>query len=85
MIDEEKTLFVDGFNECICGFTDDGRLIYSKSKMIQVLTKDSRMSFEDALEHCEINMWCAYIAEHAPIYINDFDSDLEIINEYINA
>ena len=85
MIKEGSTLFVDGFNECICGFTDDGRVIYYKTKMIETLIHKNKLTFEDALEHCEMNLWGAHIGEYSPIYVNDFDADFEELNEYINA
>jgi len=45
------------------------RLIYSKSKCIQILMKD--MSEEDALEYYEYNIVGAYMGEKTPIWCID--------------
>lgn len=85
MIILDHTLFVDGFNDAIVGTTDDGRVIYSKVLMIEELVVDGETSLEDAMIHCEYNIWNAYVGEYTPIFINDFDSDFDEINEHINA
>ena len=85
MIDTNKTLFADGFHEAIIGTSDDGRVIYSKVTMVEVLVDRDEMSVMDAIEYCEFNVWCAYVGTHTPIYVNDFDFDFNEINECINA
>jgi len=45
------------------------RLIYSVTKMIEILSED--MSEEDAIEHLEYNVFCAYVGENTPIYCHD--------------
>ena len=78
MLIENKTILVDGFDSAIIGYTDDGRIVYSKIKMIEA----TGFSFIDAVEHLEMNIWNAYIGEFMPIYVNDFDADLELIEQY---
>lgn len=78
MLIENKTFFVDGFNSAIIGYTDEGRIVYSKIKMIEA----TGLSFIDAVEHLDMNIWSAYIGEFQPIYVNDFDTDLELIEQY---
>ena len=85
MIIEGKTLFADGFNYAVMGTTDDGRVVYSKVRMVEELVSESEMSVEDALEYLEYNTWNAYVGEFTPLYINDFDSDEDEVNKYINA
>ena len=85
MIEEGKTMFANGFEEAICGTTDDGRVIYSKVGMVEILVTRDDMSVEDAMVHCEFNVWTAYVGDHTPIYINDFDSDFDELNNYLNA
>lgn len=85
MIIEGKTLFADGFNYAVMGTTDDGRVVYSKVRMVEELVSESEMSVEDALEYLEYNTWNAYVGEFTPLYVNDFDSDEDEVNEYINA
>jgi hypothetical protein len=76
-----KTIFVEGYDSAILGFTDDGRVVYSKIRMIE----STGLSFTEAVEHCDVNIWSAHIGGLAPIYVNDFDSDMEIIKKYTNA
>jgi hypothetical protein len=45
------------------------RLIYSRTKILEILQKD--MSEEDALEYAEFNIFCAYVGEQTPIICLD--------------
>lgn len=83
MIVLDHTLFVDGFNEAVVGTTDDGRVVYSKVLMIEELVVDGEMTTEDAMIHCEYNIWNTYVGDYTPVFINDFDSDLHEINEFL--
>ena len=85
MIEQDKTMFADGHHYAIIGTTDDGRVVYSKVMMIEELVSEDNMSIEEAIEWCEYNVWNAYVGEHTPIYVNDFDADFEELNQYINA
>lgn len=85
MIIEGKTLFADGFEEAICGTSDDGRVIYSKVGMVEKLVSEDDMDVMEAIEYLEFNTWNAYVGEYTPVYINDFDSDFEELKEHINA
>ena len=78
MLIENKTIFVDGFESAIIGYTDDGRIVYSKIKMIEA----TGLSFINAVEYLDFNIWNAYIGEFKPIYVNDFDTDLELMEQY---
>lgn len=52
---EEELLKIDGFDDAIIGIEDlDMRLIYSCSKIIEILQQD--MSEEEAVEHFEYNI-----------------------------
>jgi hypothetical protein len=67
---EEDLLKADGFDEAIIGI-DEGsmRLIYSKSKCIEILCRD--MEEEDALEYFSYNVSGAYVGEKTPIWCID--------------
>lgn len=84
MIIENKTLFADGFNESIIGTTDDGRIVYSKTLMLEHLVLTQEMSCEEALEFLEYNTWCAYVGEFTPLYVNDLDDDSDEVYNYLN-
>lgn len=67
---EEDFLKADGFDEAILGVEASSmRLIYSTRKIIEILKAD--MSEEDALEHFEFNIMCAYVGDKTPIYCYD--------------
>lgn len=67
---DEGLLKADGLDEAIIGI-DDGsmRLIYSKSKCIEILCRE--MDEEDALEHFNYNIAGGYVGEKTPIWCID--------------
>ena len=67
---EEQILKADGFDEAILGIEEGSmRLIYSKSKCIEILCRD--MSEEDAMEHFDYNVAGSYVGEQTPIWCLD--------------
>jgi hypothetical protein len=67
---EEEFIKIDGFDEAIIGVEDfDMRLIYSCSKIIEILKQE--MSEEDAIEHFEYNIKGAWLGEKTPIFCID--------------
>jgi hypothetical protein len=67
---EEQFIKIDGFDEAIIGIEDfDMRLIYSCSKIIEILKQE--MSEEDAIEHFEYNIKGAWLGEKTPIFCID--------------
>jgi hypothetical protein len=63
----------DGYNGAIVGITDNGQLVYSKERMIELLVEmNNEMTIEDAWEFLEYNCFNAYIGEKTPIYINTY-------------
>lgn len=83
MIEEGKTLFVDGYTEAMLGTTDEGVIVYSKTYMIEELMTRDDMSLEEAIEFLEYNVWNSYVGEYTPIYVNDFDHDAHEIEQYL--
>ena len=63
---KDETLFADGFNDAIVGLSSEWenvpRVVYSKHKMILILLNEG-LSYEDALEHLQYNVWGAYVGE----------------------
>ena len=67
---DEELLRMDGFDDAVMGIDEHSmRLIYSRSKILEILQKD--MSEEDALEYFEFNIHCAYVGEKTPIICLD--------------
>jgi hypothetical protein len=68
---EDELLKIDGFDDAIIGIEDlDMRLIYSCSKIIEILQQD--MSEEDAVEHFEYNIKGAWLGDNTPIFCIDY-------------
>ncbi len=69
---EETAFFTNpDFIEAIVGISDDGRLIYSYSKMVESLMLSDDMSHEDAVEFIDYNTVRSvpYMGEYAPIIL----------------
>lgn len=68
-----KYLIADGFDDAIIGIDmASERVVYDKNKMIEVLIIEG-MTYEDAIDHLEFNVWGAYVGENTPIYMDDYD------------
>ena len=63
-------LKADGFDGAIIGVDANvERIVYDKYKMIEILISQG-WDHDDALEHLEYNVWCAYVGENTPIYVD---------------
>jgi len=68
---EDTFLFADNFNPAIIGVcTKTLRVVYSKSKCIDILSKD--MSLEEAIEYFDFNVDGSYMGDQTPIFVEDF-------------
>jgi hypothetical protein len=66
----EELIKADNFDDAVVGIeVNTLRLVYSIDKMIVILTKDDEMTYEDAIEYLDFNVFCAYVGERTPIYI----------------
>ncbi len=71
----------EGFDKAIIGYDMySERIVYDKYIMCEILMNDG-MSEEDAIEYLAYNVWCAYIGEHTPIYVDLMNN--EEINELL--
>jgi len=69
-------LKADGFDEAVIGIDEmSGRLIYSTTKCLEILVKDSEMTMEEAIEYFDYNVLGAYMGEQTPIFCNDYGFD----------
>jgi hypothetical protein len=70
---EGEFLKADGLDGAIIGYDDQtGRLIYSMSKIIDILVIEDEMTEEDALEHYYYNIHGGYVGEKTPIWCCDY-------------
>jgi hypothetical protein len=68
----------DGFDAAVIGIEEYSlRLIYSSTKCIEILI-DNGMELNDAIEHFEYNVKCAWIGEKTPIWCDDYYNIAEI-------
>ncbi len=71
---DEGLLFADGLDDAIIGICPDTlRVVYSRTKVIEIFIKDDLMTEEDAIEHAEYNTFSAYVGEYTPIWIDDLN------------
>jgi hypothetical protein len=67
---DEEILKMDGLDDAIIGIEQKTyRLIYSVTKIIEILCQD--MSDEDAWDYFGYNIECAYVGEKTPILCYD--------------
>jgi hypothetical protein len=72
--DDEGILFADGLDEAIIGFEpNDFRVVYSRSKIIDILAKDMDGDVDLASEYAEYNTFAAYVGQRTPIWVDDFN------------
>jgi hypothetical protein len=69
-----ELLVAEGFDDCIIGVTEDNmHVVYDATKMMQSVFKDSEaegMTQDDAWDYLGFNVFCAYVGDTTPIYIN---------------
>ena len=67
---DQEFLIADGFDDAIIGVEHiSGRVVYDIDAMIEILKRED-MSYEDAIEHLQYNVFGSYVGENTPIYIN---------------
>jgi hypothetical protein len=68
--EEEEILKADGLDNAIIGIDQNTtRLIYSYTKLIQILMED--MTREDAIDYFQYNIQLAWVGDKTPIYCMD--------------
>lgn len=68
---DEEFIILTGYDDAVIGFDEkEFRLIYSVSKIIDILSKN--MTIYDALEYYYFNIESAYLGEKTPIFCQDF-------------
>ncbi len=67
---EEGYIKVDGFDYAVLGVSSSGRLVYSISKIIEVLVSRNKWSAKDASDYFFYSIEASYHGDKAPIFIN---------------
>lgn len=68
----EEILKADGFDKAVIGIElDTMRLIYSKLKCIEVIMLTSDLSYDEAIEFLDFNVFGSYVGELTPIWCDD--------------
>jgi hypothetical protein len=71
--DTDDILLADGLDDAIIGFEPNmWKVVYSRSKCMNVLIERDGMDEEEALEFLEYNTFNAYFGEKTPIWVDDF-------------
>lgn len=72
--DDEGILFADGLDGAIIGFEPNSfRVVYSRSKVVDILAEDMDGNLEEASDFAEYNTFAAYVGERTPIWVDDFN------------
>lgn len=69
---DENLLFADGLDAAIIGVEmneDPFRVVYDKDKIVQILMKKNKWSYDDANDYAHFNIYGAHVGERTPIYI----------------
>jgi hypothetical protein len=68
---QNNTLLADGFEDAIIGLDTSNeifRVIYDRDKMHDILRFRDDMTWEEASEYLEYNVFNTYVGEGTPIY-----------------
>ncbi len=69
---DEDILKADGFDKAVIGVElDTMRLIYSKLKCVEVIMLTSDLSYDEAIEFLDFNVFGSYVGELTPIWCDD--------------
>ena len=64
---DDRTLKVDGYDDCIVGVDSHQRVVYDQEKIIDKLEKD--MTREEATEFFYFNIEGAHVGDYTPLYM----------------
>ena len=64
------SFIADGYDDCIIGFSNENRIVYSVDKMVKTLINRDGMTHDEALEYIDFNTFGATQDKYPyPIYI----------------
>ena len=85
MIIEGATQKIAGFDGCVIGSTDYGQLVYSKRKMLDWLNVCKGVDKRAAFAWLSYHVWTVDAGLYTPIFVSDFQKDIEEIIEMSDA
>lgn len=70
----EEIILWDGYDDALIGVTDDMRAVYDIYKMQKMLYEQFKedgadLTFEDACEYLEFNVFGAYVGHYTPVHV----------------
>ena len=69
----DKALKIDGFDDCVVGFVErfgtDPVICYNRDKMIAKIMQQEAMSFEQAFEHFDYNIYGSWMGSNTPCFL----------------
>lgn len=67
-----EILFATGLNAAIIGYDEQsGRVVYSRSLILEILEEVHDMSYDEAVEYYDFNIMGSYMGKKSPIYVSD--------------
>jgi hypothetical protein len=73
--DCEGAVILDGYDDAIIGIVEEfsvpPRILYSKTKILDILMSDSEMTEEEAFEFYNFNILGLYVNEQNPVFLLD--------------
>lgn len=63
---------INQYDTAIIGITNNGNLVYSVDKMIEIFSKVNEVSIEESTEFLEYNCFSAYVGNMTPIYVYQY-------------
>ena len=74
----EDSVCIDGYDEAIIGYTEEGRLIYDYYEMVKILQERDGMTEEEAIEWISYNTIRALdYYQNGPIIMYRIEEDME--------
>ncbi len=75
---------IDGFDDCIVGIVERIKMkpliCYDRNKIISKLIREQQMSWEEAFEHFDYNMYGSYVGEDTPCFLTCEDIEGFVFN-----
>tara|TARA_R110000744_G_scaffold10378_2_gene32446 strand:- start:176 stop:427 length:252 start_codon:yes stop_codon:yes gene_type:complete len=74
-LEDNECLLADGYEGALIGLSEGGNpvAVYDSNKCIEILVKEDKMSYEDAMEHFYYNTVGSYVGDKTPIFIKRYE------------